>query len=95
MLVKPFDFLDVVRRELGEYFAIRGIDLGHGSFTVFAQADVGLVPPSIADAPGKIDNTDANAGKWHRSHVIAVPVAVTHAPLPRYLVQARTKRVSR
>jgi hypothetical protein len=95
VLVKPFDFLDVMRRKLGEYFAVRGIDLGHGGFAVFAKADVRFIPPSAAVAPGKVDNADANAGKWRGSQVIAIPVAITNTPLPCYLVQARTKRVSR
>lgn len=52
-----------------------------------------FVSPPAVRGFRKIDDANANAGKGHGSHVVAIPVAVAKAPRPGHLIQARTQRV--
>jgi hypothetical protein len=84
--VKPFNLFDVVRGNLRQHVAVSRIDFSHGCSAFLADAHVGFVDVFIAHASRKVHDANANTGKRHGSKVVAIPVTVADAPVPRHLV---------
>src|SRR5260221_14233643 len=93
VLVKPFNFLNVMRGNLRQHVAVSRVNPGHRRLAIFVDADVGFVSIAAVHASGKIHDADTYAGEGPGGHVVPVPVAVAEVPLPRHLIQARAERV--
>src|ERR1041385_1756755 len=91
--VKPFNLFDIMRGNLRQHVTVSRVDFSHRRCAFLADTYVGIVDVFVADASGKVHDANAYARKRHRGQVIAIPVTVADAPLPRDLVQARAQSV--
>lgn len=93
--IKPLNLPDFMRGKLRQHVTVSRVDFLHCCRASLVDTHVGIVTISSLRARGKIDDADPHAGKRSSDHVIAVPMAISHSPLPAHLVQARTQRVRR
>jgi hypothetical protein len=81
-LVKPFNLANIVCRKVFQHLSKRGINDLHGSCAVPGATDVTIVNVVISPEPRIINDANSDSGKGRAGKVIAIPMAVSHAPLP-------------